>query len=155
LARPPRNDPESTLSPWRMIWRSSGIVGEPVAALKIASPQVAAMNSTIVTWPNASGPDRSPSAALNLSCRTDPPIHAPDLSRALLVVLGVRKVAMLLYLPWSVYWVRIFSHHLPSLMPILLILLFAAWERRRGVGYPFWHRLIGSRRRGLDRCPAS
>jgi hypothetical protein len=41
--------------------------------------------------------------------------------RALLVVLCFEMGALLLYLPWSIYWDQnYFLSHFPSLMPILL-----------------------------------
>jgi len=41
--------------------------------------------------------------------------------RALLVVLAFEMGAMLLYLPWSLYWEQnYFLSHFPSLMPIVL-----------------------------------
>ncbi len=41
--------------------------------------------------------------------------------RALLVVLCFEMGALLLYLPWSIYWDQnYFLSHFPSLMPVLL-----------------------------------
>jgi hypothetical protein len=41
--------------------------------------------------------------------------------RALLVVLCFEMGALLLYLPWSVYWDQnYFLHHIPALIPVLL-----------------------------------
>ena len=41
--------------------------------------------------------------------------------RALLVVLAFEMGALLLYLPWSIYWEQnYFLSHYPSLMPVVL-----------------------------------
>ena len=74
--------------------------------------------------------------------------------RALLVVLAFEMGAMLLYLPWSVYWEQnFFLSHYPSLMRIVLHPSFRGAVRAVGILdilLPIgW---IGSRP-GLDRLP--